>query len=132
MPNIIMDERKWTLVVILMLAAGIGIYNLCNYINRRSEHAVSFKNCAIKYQYRMDSPDMDGDEDHATTGRLARCLCKSYLQKPDTSVARKIIEIYNSQGQHILSNTVHSKTYSKLDSIIKYQKSVFDTLALYD
>jgi hypothetical protein len=80
----------------------------------------------------MDSPDMDGEEHRAATGRLARCLCKSYSQKPDTAVARKIIEIYNSQGQHILFNTVHSKNYSRLDSIIKYQKSVFDTPALYD
>ncbi|MFC0512664.1 hypothetical protein ACFFGT_00575 [Mucilaginibacter angelicae] len=132
MPKIIMDERKWTLAVILLLLSCIGIYNLYNYINRRSERAVSFKNCTIKYQYRMDSPDMDGEEYRAATGRLASCLCKSYSQKPDTAIARKIMEIYNSQGQHILFNTAHIKNYSKLDSIIKYQKSVFDTLALYD
>ena len=132
MPAIKMDERKWTLVLILLIISGIGIYYLVAYINRRSEHIVAFKACTIKYRYRADAPDMDGEENRAATGRLARCLCKLYSQKPDTVIARKIMEIYNSNGHRILFNTSHNKIYNKLDSVIKYQQMVFDTLALYD
>ncbi|MET3500609.1 hypothetical protein ABIC45_002200 [Mucilaginibacter rubeus] len=127
-----MNERKWTLTVILLIALGIGIYNLINCINKRSMQTVSFKNCTENYYYSTQWPGMEGDEDHAAKGRLARCLCQSYLQKPDTAISRKIMEIYNSDGRRILFNTSHNKNYNKLDSIIKYRKMAFDTLALYD
>lgn len=132
MPKIKMDERKWTLVVILLIVSSIGIYNLAVYIDRRSEHSVTFKNCTIKYYYRVDAPDMDGEEDRAAIGRLAQCLCESYAQNPDTAIAQKIIELYNTDSNHTLFNTSNNKNYNKLDSIIKYRKEVFTTYALYD
>lgn len=80
----------------------------------------------------MDSPDMDGEENRAANGRLALCLCKIYRQKPDTTTARKILELYDNSGHRGLFNTSHNRKYNKLDSVIKYRKMVFDTLALYD
>jgi hypothetical protein len=51
MLKIVMDERKWTLVLILLMVLSVAIYNLCNYINRRSEHSVYYKIFTLKYFY---------------------------------------------------------------------------------
>ncbi|HEX8019336.1 hypothetical protein [Mucilaginibacter sp.] len=132
MAKIVMDERKWTLVVILLIVSGLAIYNLCNYIDRRSEHAVSFKNCTIKYYYITEEAGSDGDVNRAAENRLAHCLCKSYEHKKDTAIARKIMEIYHQNTSDIFFNTSHLKNYNKLDSVIKHREMVFDTLVLLD
>jgi hypothetical protein len=131
MLKIVMDERKWTLVLILLMVLSVAIYNLCNYINRRSEHSVSFKNCTVKYYYLPENEGMDGDVYRAAENKLARCLCKSYELKKDTAIARQIMKIYSS-GNPVFFNVSQSKNYNKFDSILKYREMVFDTLIWAD
>jgi hypothetical protein len=132
MTKIAMAERKWTLVVILLIVSGVAIDNLCNYIDRRSEHAVSFKNCTVKYYYLTKEAGTDEYVNRVAENRLAHCLCKSYEQKKDTAIARKIMEIYHQNTSDIFFNTSHLKNYNKLDSVIKHREMVFDTLVLLD
>ncbi|SEN54768.1 hypothetical protein SAMN05192574_103486 [Mucilaginibacter gossypiicola] len=132
MAKIVMDERKWTLVVMLLIVSGVAIYNLRNYIDRRSEHSLSFKNCNVKYYYITKEAGLDGDVNRVAENRLARCLCRSYEQKKDTAIARKIMEIYRKNTRDVFFNTSHVINYNKLDSVIKHREMVFDTLVLID
>lgn len=127
-----MDKKRWMVAAIILITLGIGI---CIVIRRNIKpeiQTITFKNCTVNYHYSTEWPNMEGEFDHAAKGRLAICLCQSYSYNSDTAVARKIMEIYNNDGRHILFNTAHSKNYNKLDSVIKYRKMVFDTVAQLD
>ncbi|AYL94587.1 hypothetical protein [Mucilaginibacter celer] len=126
------NKKKWLLIILLLVALGIGTCKLVNNMSERQVQTITFKNCTENYYYSTKWPDMEGEEDYAARGRLAVCLCQSYSEKADTAIARKIMEIYNNDGRHILFNTSQDKNYNKLDSVIKYRKMVFDTVAQYD
>jgi hypothetical protein len=122
-----MNKGEWIFVSILILTAGMLVYS---HFYKTIPHTLSYSGCTIKYY--LTDPSKAGMVYNATENKLALCLCKSYQQKKDTPIARKIMDMYNSNGNKIFFNTLHSKSYNKLDSILKHREMVFDTLVLLD
>lgn len=123
-----MEERKTAAIVLSIVALVIIFYTaILPEIRFRGTQTISFKSCKVNFKY-FDK-GLISDIDRAANNKLALCLCDIYAHKPDTAVARKILNIYNQYGTRD-SLSVHHK--DSLNSIISDKKTVFDTLILID
>ena len=98
---------------------------------------ITFKGCEVKYMsYKNGQKEVY--EGHSISNqwelesakrKLALCLCEKYLEKPDTEIKTKILEIYNAKEKYF------EKVYPenlKFDSILKKRKEIFEPTILMD
>jgi hypothetical protein len=108
------------------------------FTNRATTELLSFKDCKISYhQYSKGEIELYAGhfwtnemEHEQALRRLGFCLCKYYMQSKDTSVSKKIIELYERKYDYFPSYTKQGR--KPIDSILKYKEIVFDTVLLID
>jgi hypothetical protein len=59
-------------------------------------------------------------------------LCHLYDKKPDTALAKKIMDIYIKYGALNELDTVNHSRYNNLDTVLKYRDKAFDPKILWD
>jgi len=124
-----MEERKtaaWILGIIALVVIFFTV--ILPEIRFRSTQTLSFKNCTIHFKY--DDKSLASDVYRTSQNKLGLCLCGIYNQKPDTSVGKRIIQIYRQYGNH--DNYDSIRLTNNIDSIIKHKFAVLDTLVLLD
>jgi hypothetical protein len=99
---------------------------------------LSFKGCKVDYWHYSGGKyevypahyitnDMELEIAQRT---LALCLCEKYMQRKDTDVRNKIIELYNKK-ETFFQRPVE-KFNDNIDSIIYHRKDLFDTTYIMD
>ncbi|SEW08951.1 hypothetical protein SAMN05421841_0976 [Chryseobacterium wanjuense] len=100
---------------------------------------VSFKNCKINYPLhdeKKESRIYNGHnipnqwEYESAMRKMALCLCEKYLQKPDTEIKEKIIEIYKYKFEFYNKENTFKKV--NFDSILVNRKDIFNSEILID
>ncbi len=98
---------------------------------------LSFKGCEVEYP-SYGSGEKKLYEGHFVSNewelesakrQLALCLCEKYLEKPDTEIKAKILEIYNSEEEYFENNYPKKIEFN---SILKKRKEIFDPTILVD
>ena len=122
-----MEERKTAVVVLSIIALiFIALFYVMPKKTNEETQTVSFKGCAIHFNYFEQG--LEADIERAANNKLALCLCDTYRRKLDSSISNRIIQIYRKYNMDSDSARINNN----LDSIIKYRKTVLDTLILLD
>ena len=110
-----MEERRTAAWVLGTLSLVVLFFSVVlPAIRFHSTQTISFKNCTVHFKYR--NKGLEADTYRASQNKLGLCLCNSYLQKADTSVANHIIQIYQQYGNHFDYNS--TRIGNHVDSII--------------
>jgi hypothetical protein len=126
-----MEERRTAAVVLLIIALIVIFFTfILPEIQYRSIHTLTFKSCNVHYYYINKGLVDDGDR--AANNRLALCLCTIYMQKPDTAIARKLLDTYRKYGSHSRTDSASYLQGGSLDSIINNKGAIFDTTITID
>lgn len=128
MKSIQLKTFLWLIATLIVIGL---MYVLFCYIEREQETILSYQDCKVSFKYSgtLDTLDL---EYQSAKKELAGCLCESYIKTGDTRTSKRIMELYNRYGNPIKPDSSKYDAYKNLDSIIKYQKSVFDTMILLD
>ena len=127
-----MEERKTAAIVLPIVALIVIFFTvILPEIRYKSTHTISFKTCTVNFNY-FDDAGFDSDVDRVSNNKLALCLCNVYTKKPDTIVGNKIIKICRQYGSHNTDDSIRWDGFKNLDSIIKNEHVVFDTLIYLD
>lgn len=118
----------WIAAIFLFIGS---IYALLCYLDREQETTLSYKECKIPFKY-SGTLDTISLEYISAKNELARCVCESYIKTRDTVTSKKIMELYKEFGSPVKPDSSKYDAYKRLDSIVKYRKSVFDTMILLD
>lgn len=126
-----MEERKVAAIVLPIVAIIVIFFTvILPEIHHTGIQTLSFKSCTVNFKY--SNIISESDINRISQNKLALCLCSLYKNKPDTTVANRIIKIYR---QYDLLNNTDSLYLNKtpnLDSILKNKAAVFDTTVVID
>lgn len=127
-----MEERKTAAIVLGILAVIIIIFTIViPKIKFKSTQTLSYNNCTIHFRYARET-DTSDDGYIAGQDKLGLCLCSVYDKRHDTTISKKIMELYRKYGSPVTLDTNKKADYNNLDSVLKYKHKAFDTVIMED